>query len=126
MECNKENQHSNPVLPLFAQMIPRGDGTFVVKPRLPDRDLDTWISVKDAAALLGNISPRTVYGWLGKYLVSRKASKRKVIVSLKSALRLKQAMQDADFWEDALLQQHVRDEVQSTMSEMKSASAATC
>ena len=109
----KDKEHH--ILPLLADLIGRGDGTFILKPRLPDQDLDTWISVGEAARILGDIDRRTIHHWLGEYLVYCRPMPRKPKVSLKSTLFLRQATLDADFWENDELQLRVKEQVQATM-----------
>ena len=111
-------RNSHPVLPLLADLISRGDGTFILRPRLPDSDLDTWITVKDAARILGDIDRRTIYLWLGRFLVYIRPLPRKPKVSLKSVRLLKRAMQDPDFWENAELQDRVQERVRVEMARL--------
>jgi len=119
----KDKQHH--ILPLLADLIGRGDGTFILKPRLPDRDLDTWISVGEAAKVLGDIDRRTIHHWLGEYLVYCRPMPRKSKVSLKSVLALKKATLDADFWDNRELQIRVKERVDLAMKKlMESAMAA--
>ena len=106
------------VVPLLADLIGRGDGTFILKPRLLDQEMDTWISIGDAARILGDLDRRTIHHWLGEYLVFCRPLPRKPKVSLKSALLLKQATLDADFWENAELQSRVKERVRATMQQL--------
>ena len=107
------------LVPLLGELIPRGDGTFIWRPRWFDSDLDTWITVGEAAKIVGPVKPRVVYKFLWEFLVYRRPLPRKVVVSLKSALAFKQATQDADFWEDPALQQKCRDQVKRAMAELR-------
>jgi len=103
-------------LPLLGELISRGDGSFVLKPSVPEKDLDTWITPKQAADLIGNVNPKSLYPLLGVYLVYRRPLPSRVVVSLKSALALKQATLDAEFWENAALQRRIKDQVKSIMT----------
>lgn len=86
----------------MADLLSRGDGTFILKPRIVDSDMDTWIQVKEAAKFIG-ISLTEIYGLFDPaepFLVSRRPAKRKILVSLKSARAFRRATANADFWED--------------------------
>jgi hypothetical protein len=80
--------------------------------------LDTWITVREAAKIVGNVNPRRLYQFLGKYLVYRRPLPRRVVVSLKSVLAFRQATQDADFWENEELQERIIEDVQRQMEEL--------
>ena len=87
-------------LPIMADFLPRGDGSFILRPRLVESDLDTWISPKDAAKILG-VSSRTIYDLVtvdAPYLVARHPASRKIVVSLKSTEGLKRATVSENFW----------------------------
>lgn len=106
------------LVPVLAELISRGDGTFVLRPRVPAQDLDTWVTIQEAGLVIGSIHPKSVYSLLGEYLVYRKPLRRKILVSLKSALALKQATQDTEFWYNQALQQRLKDQVRKTMAEL--------
>src|SRR5258706_7147835 len=108
--ASKDKQHH--VVPLLADLIGRGDGTYILKPRLPDGDLDTWITVGEAAKILGNLDRRTIHYWLGEYLVYCRPMPRKFKVSLKSVLALKLATQDSEFWDNGELQSRLKGKVE--------------
>lgn len=95
-------------LPLIADLTPRGDGTFILKPRVIETaDCDTWISPKDAARLLG-IAKRTVYDLISSespYLVARHPAERKIILSLRSVQALRRATVSESFWGPAGLKE---------------------
>jgi hypothetical protein len=116
MDSKRKPHHH--VLPLLADLIGRGDGTYILKPRLPDGDLDTWITVAEAARILGDIDRRTIYYWLGEFLVYCRPLPRKPKISLKSVLQLKKATLDADFWENPELQERVRKRVKAEMTRL--------
>jgi hypothetical protein len=106
------------IIPLLAELISRGDGTFVLKPKVPAQDLDTWVTIPQAGEVIGCVNAKTVYGLLGEYLVYRKPLRRKILVSLKSAMALKQATQDAEFWDNPLLRQRFKDQVRRAMQQL--------
>jgi len=91
-------------LPLIADLQPRGDGTFILKPRVIElADEDTWISPKDAARILG-LRPRAVYDLCTRdepFLVTRHPLARKIMVSLKSVLAFRRATVSETFWQPA-------------------------
>ena len=122
-------QGSNPLVPgkslvpVLGEFIPRGDGSFIWRPRYWDSDLDTWITVSEAARIVGPINARVLYEYLGEFLVYRRPLPRKVLVSLKSALAFKTATQDVEFWDNPVLQQRCRDQVQKKMTAMREAAA---
>ena len=120
--ASKDKQHH--IIPLLADLIGRGDGTFILKPRLPDGDLDTWITVGDAAKILGNLDRRTIHYWLGEYLVYYRPMPRKFKVSLKSVLALKKATQDTEFWDDRELQGSLKEQVKLAMTKLMEAAKA--
>jgi len=120
--ASKDKQHH--IIPLLADLIGRGDGTFILKPRLPDGDLDTWITVGEAAKILGNLDRRTIHYWLGEYLVYYRPMPRKFKVSLKSVRALKQATQDTDFWDNRQLQGNLKEQVKLAMTKLMEAARA--
>jgi hypothetical protein len=78
---------------------------------MPD---EAWLSVKESAKLLGWNTGR-VYDLLGDLLVYRRPLPRKLIVSLKSVLKLK-SESAAGFWRDLAKQNQLRDWVYKEMS----------
>src|SRR5258708_1804608 len=109
-------------LPLLAEIVSRGDGTFLLKPKVPEQDLDTWISIREAAELLGIDKHKNLYPFLGEYLVYRRPLPARVIVSLKSALDFKQAAQDPDFWDNPILKERLKATVKKTMETLLASS----
>jgi hypothetical protein len=94
------------VLPILAELLPRGDGTYILKPRKAPSTLDTWITPKRAAEIIG-IEWRSVYRLMNAtrpLLVYRRPLKAKFLISLKSVLAFVEATNDPDFWEDKLQQ----------------------
>jgi hypothetical protein len=91
-------------LPLIADLTPRGDGTFTLRPRVIElADEDTWVAPKDAARVIG-VSLTELYSLLDAaepFLVSRRPARWKILVSLKSALAFRRATVNEDFWEPA-------------------------
>jgi len=118
---SKDKQHH--ILPLLADLVGRGDGTFILKPRLPDGELETWITVGEAAKILGDLDRRTIHYWLGEYLVYCRPMPRKSKVSLKSVLAFKKATQDADFWDNRELQLRVKEQVKLSMAKLMEAAS---
>jgi len=87
-------------LPILADLQSRGDGTFILRPRLVDSDLDTWITPRDAAKLLG-LGRQGVYDLCAAeapYLVARHPALRKILISLKSVQALRRATVNDAFW----------------------------
>ena len=87
----------------MADLQSRGDGTFILRPRVAESDLDTWIPAKEAAKFIG-VGRQEIYELLDPaepFLVSRRPAKRKILVSLRSAREFRRATAHADFWEDA-------------------------
>ena len=103
-------------VPVLAELIGRGDGTFILRPKLPERDLDTWITIRQAAELLGHVAMKSVYRLLGEYLVYRRPLPSRIVVSLKSVMALRQATQDVEFWHNPVLQKRVKDRVSGAMT----------
>jgi hypothetical protein len=112
-----EPLHDRPhaVVPLLAELVGRGDGTYVLKPRAPSPELDSWISIQEAAAIIENIHPRSLYRLLGEYLAYRRLLPRKVQVSLRSVLAFKKATLDPEFWDDPAQQQRLKTSVRGAM-----------
>lgn len=100
---------------MMAELVPRGDGTFVLKPRVAEQDTETWITPRQAGEILGQLTTKSVYKLLGDYLVYRRPLRRKILVSLRSVLALKQATSDADFWDDRDLQKRIIEQVRDEM-----------
>ena len=106
------------LLPLLGELIPRGDGTFILRPKVTEADLDTWLTIRQAGEILGHIKTKTIYSLLGEYLVFRRPLRHKTLISLRSALALKQATQDAEFWENRELRQRIKDQVRAEMGKL--------
>jgi hypothetical protein len=105
-------------LPVLAELISRGDGTYILKPRVPDPELHTWITIRQAAELM-SVQRQAVYGLLNRgLLVYRRPLRRKILVSLESARALREATLDPDFWENPVLQQRTRIVVRAAMKRL--------
>ena len=102
-------------LPVLAELIGRGDGSYILKPKAPDRDLDTWISLRQAAELIGNVHNKSLYPLLGEYLVYKRPLPGRVVVSLRSVLALKQATDDVEFWGNPGLKKRFKEQVKAAM-----------
>jgi hypothetical protein len=107
-------------VPVLAELISRGDGTFILRPSLATADLDTWVTIRQAAQIL-NLKPRSVYRLLGRYLVYRRALPTRIVVSLKSILALRQATQDPEFWDNPALQTKVAEHASRCMAQLAAA-----
>jgi len=71
-------------LSLLADLTPLGDGTFKLTPRPVSSDLDTWVTVRDAAKQMG-MAPQTVRALAESGdLVARNLKIRLTRISLKS------------------------------------------
>ena len=89
---------------------PRADGTFILKPRLPDPfDLEAWLPVKQAARLL-QVDRHRIYAWCDEGpLVCYRPAPRRLVISLASLQRLRRvAFSDPDFWHKPSAQAKVR------------------
>lgn len=105
-------------MPVLGTFVSRGDGSFVLKPQLPDELGDTWLTMREAAKAIGNISPKSLYLLLGEFLVYRRPLPRKTLVSLRSVLEYRQASHDPEFWEDPTIRQKLRQRVQEEMDRL--------
>jgi hypothetical protein len=102
-------------MPVLAELISRGDGSFILRPKVPERDLDTWITIRQAAEVIGNLKARSLYPLLGEYLVFRRPLPTRIAVSLKSALALRRATCDPDFWENQEMKERLKGWVKERM-----------
>jgi hypothetical protein len=125
------NPHPPLALPIMAELMPRGDGTYILKPRKAPTGLDTWITPKRAAELIG-IQWRSVYRLLDAtrpLLVYKRPLKAKFLISLKSVLAFIEATNDPDFWDDKLQQEQLVKSVLKTTQALRSgeeSSVGTC
>src|SRR5258706_6522503 len=113
------------LLPVLAELISRGDGTFILKPRVFEEDGDTWLTPQQAGEVLGQLNTKSVYRLLGEFLVFRRPLPHKILISLRSVLALKQATGDADFWDDRELQKRIIEQVKAEMDRRVEESLAT-
>jgi hypothetical protein len=110
------------VFPILAELMPRGDGTYILKPRAVPLGLDTWITPKRAAEIIG-IEWRSVYRLLSPtrpMLVYKRPLKAKFLISLKSVMAFIEATNDPDFWEDNLQQEALLQSVLKATNALKS------
>jgi len=106
-------------LPVLVDLIHRGDGTYILKPSpLNWHEAEHWITVKQAAKLLGNASTRSVSRLLGVFLVYRRPLPSRVQVSLRSALALQRAIHDPEFWETTAFQKPIKEAVRKEMDRL--------
>src|SRR5580658_3313582 len=92
-------------IPLIAELISRGDGTFVYKPRISLIDGASWITPREAAKILG-VQLQSVYELChaeSPFLVSRRPLLRKIVISLKSVESLRRLTVNPDFWQSKRL-----------------------
>lgn len=107
------------LLPVLAELISRGDGSYILRPQIPDfNDLDTWLPVAKAAKVLDDMSAKAVYPMLGVFLVYRRPLKSKVLVSLASILELQKATKDPEFWDTPAMQAPLKASVQARMASL--------
>lgn len=110
------------VLPILAELTARGDGTYVLKPQTVPSCIDTWISPKKAAKIIG-IEGRSIYKLLdpsNPFLVCKRPLKAKCLVSLRSVLAFMKATSDPDFWNDSLQQKTLKQSVLKAMEVLRS------
>ena len=104
------------LLPLLGEFRPLGDGTYHYRPIPPGPDGDTWLSCKDAAKIL-HWPIQSVYDYLGDLLIAARPLKRKRLVSLRSVVKLQEALRELDFWDSQAKQNKLRDWVFEQMAE---------
>ena len=106
---NKGDGAGQMFLPVLAEIIGRGDGSFILRPQAPDEAGEVWISTRQAAQILGfegEHAGRTVLRLADDgYLVQRRPSPRKVKISLKSVMAHKELTKDPEFWKTRSLRQ---------------------
>jgi hypothetical protein len=85
-------------LPIMGTFQARGDGTFTMRPRLPDSHGETWIKTRDALRLSGQ-SASTLYRWAEVGLLTfRRPTPTKWEFELGSLQRLLHDIRDPEFW----------------------------
>jgi hypothetical protein len=87
---------------ILTEFIPRGDGSFILRPKPVSADLETWVGTKIAATLLG-IKPGSIYNLLDPYepyLVFRRPVKGVYLISLESIQEYKTLSSNPHFWSD--------------------------
>lgn len=106
------------LLPLLGEMTRLANGCYQLRPIVPDLDGETWLAVKDAAKLL-KWRAKDVYPFLGDLLVFERPLKRRIVVSLRSVMKLRAALRCVSFWEDQARQTKLREWVFSQMAERR-------
>lgn len=102
-------------LPVIAELVPRGDGSFVLKPVIPDSGMDTWLPVSKVSVMLG-IGKTSTYDLIENgFLVSKRPLKCKILVSLQSVEAYKAAVSDSEFWSNQKLQRELKRRVAEAM-----------
>ena len=111
--------------PVMAQLVPRGDGSYLLKPTLTSGDVvDQWISVKKTAELLSFRSRNTVCKRIDQgLLVHKRMGERIVLVSLRSVMDLKAACCDDEFFFDEVKLKALQRRVEERMSALRKAAA---
>jgi hypothetical protein len=105
------------LIPILAELLPKGDGTFVLQPKVIDSDMDTWLPAPRAGQIIG-LRGRSIYRLITRtkpLLVYKRPLKNKLLVSLKSVKAYIQATNDPDFWSDRMQQSALEKEVQAAM-----------
>lgn len=96
------------LLPILGEFRRLADGSYHVRPVMPEPDGDTWLTTRKAAELLG-WARQSIHDYLGDLLVFRRPLRKKVVVSLRSVLKLRAALSEPDFWECQAKQGKVRE-----------------
>ena len=89
-------------LPIMVELLPRGDGTYLLKPKPMEADMEAWVSARRASEIIG-LKRRSVYRLLDParpLLVHKRPAKKRTLVSLRSIQAYLQATSDPDFWSD--------------------------
>ena len=95
------------ILPILAEFRRQPDGSYNIRPILPDQSGDSWLRVKEAARLL-DLPPKTVYPLLGEFLVYKRPLKCRFLVSVRSILKYNEVTRDPKFWESPTAQAHLQ------------------
>jgi hypothetical protein len=98
------------ILPILAQFTAQPDGTFHMKPQMPDGGMDVWITPAQACNILG-IKGAAIYRLVDPakpFLVWKRPLPRKILISLRSVTALSEATKNAEFWESEALQEKLR------------------
>jgi len=101
-------------LPIMADFRRQADGSYTVRPVIPDGQGDTWVTVKEAGRLL-DIRPQCVYPLLGDFLVYKCPLKARRLVSLQSILKYNEAVRNPAFWNDPKAQARLQSWVAQQM-----------
>lgn len=85
-------------LPIMAALVPKGDGSYTLRPKLPDTHGETWIRTKEARRISGQ-SDSTLYRWAEVGLLKfRRPTPTKWEFELGSLQSLLTAIRDPEFW----------------------------
>ena len=85
-------------LPGLMDLLPRGDGTYVLKPRVDPIGAGAWVSVREAARLIG-VHRQTVYRLLDAgQLDARRVSAHTTKISLASIHEQIERKSDRENW----------------------------
>lgn len=106
----------NPVmtLPILADLIRHENGTYLLRPRVMDTDLDSWLTVKKAGQIIG-IGSRSIYRLIdaeNPFLVHKRPLKGFCLISLRSIQAYIKATNDPEFWENSAQQKKLSESVQ--------------
>lgn len=105
-------------VPCLAEFLPRSDGTWTLRPTLPQEDADSWVSIRQAAKVLG-ISEASAYKLKDAgFMVHRRPLKGKITVSLRWLMQFRRATADEEFWQNCLSQKSFRDQVRSAQEKL--------
>lgn len=88
-------------LPMMMEFIPRGDGSFIAKPKPVASSGETWVSVKKAREIIGGGISRSSVELLGVkgMIVTRRPTPQRVEMLLSSIEAYKEQIRDSEFWE---------------------------
>lgn len=109
------------IMPILAELVSRGDGTYLLKPQVVPSGLDTWISPSRASQIIG-IEGRSIYKLVDPaepFLVCKRPLKGKCLISLRSVMTFVQATSDPDFWNDSLQQEALKKTVREAVNQLR-------
>jgi excisionase family DNA binding protein len=93
------SQTTTPIqLPGMMDLLPRGDGSYVLKPRVDPQGAGAWVSVREAARVMG-VHRQTVYRLLDAgQLEARRISAHTTMISLASISKHIERQSDRENW----------------------------
>jgi hypothetical protein len=109
------------VLPILAELTPCQDGTYILRPRVSDANIDSWIAPKRAAKLIG-IRGRSIYRLVDPacpFLVCKRPLRGRCLISLRSIQNFVAATSVPDFWDDRLQQQTLQAAVRQELESLQ-------